>query len=158
MIDWMLSTSLSQWILNTAWAWPMFETFHFFGLCILLGALLIIDLRMMGLFRGMSVQATHQLLPLVFVGFGINLLTGIFFLFGDPNRYVINIGFQIKMVLVFLAGLNAVWFYLKINGPMHTWGSHDDVPTQAKIVGFLSLFLWFGVLLLGRLIPYVGTG
>jgi len=158
MIDWILSTSLSQWILGTFWAWPLFETFHFFGLCLLLGALLIIDLRMVGLFRGMSMQATHQLLPLVFIGFGINILTGILFIFGDPGRYFINIGFQIKMVLVFLAGLNAVLFYWKVNGPMHHWDAHGDVPGFAKAIGAASLVLWFGVLVLGRLIPYVGTG
>lgn len=158
MIDMILSTSLSQWILSTYWAWPLFETFHFFGLSLLLGALMVIDLRMVGLFRGMSMQATHQLLPLVFIGFGINIFTGILFIFGDPGRYFINIGFQIKMVLVFLAGINAVLFYWKVNGPMHNWDAHGDVPTFAKVIGAASLVLWFGVLVLGRLIPYVGTG
>lgn len=158
IIDWILNTSISDWILSTYWVWPMLETFHFFGLCLLLGSLLVIDLRMMGFLRGMSLQATHQLLPLVFIGFGINILTGILFLFGDPGRYVINIGFQLKMVLVVLAGINAVIFYWKVNGPMHNWDSHGDVPVFAKAVGAASLFLWFGVLILGRLIPYVGTG
>ncbi len=159
MIEWILSTSLSAWVLGTAWAWPLAETLHFFGLSILLGALLIIDLRLVGFFKGLSLQATHQLLPWVFIGFGINLLTGILFLFGDPVRYYLNIGFRIKMVLVLLAGLNAIWFYMKINKPMmDTWGSHEDTPGLAKVIGGLSLVFWFGVLIFGRLIPYVGTG
>lgn len=158
IIDWVLGTSFHNWILDTPWVWPTAETLHFFGLCLLLGALITIDLRLAGCFRKLSLQATHQLLPLVFVGFAINLATGILFLFGDPERYAVNIGFQIKMVLLVLAGLNAVWFYWKINGPMHEWQSHEDTPVLAKTIGVLSLLFWFGVLIFGRLIPYVGTG
>ena len=158
IIDWILSTSLNDWVLSTYWAWPLLETLHFFGLSILMGSLLIIDLRMMGFFKGLSFQATHKLLPLVFFGFALNLITGILFLFGDPIRYAFHTGFQTKMVLVFLAGINALWFYLKINGPMHGWGSHEDAPMSAKIVGFLSLVFWFAILVYGRLIPYISTG
>jgi hypothetical protein len=73
-------------------------------------------------------------------------------------RYSINIGFQIKMVLVVIAGLNALWFWLRINKDMHSWAPDADTPVEAKVIAWVSLLTWTGVLLLGRLIPYVGTG
>lgn len=158
IIDWIQTTALNSWILETAWAWVLFETLHFFGVCILLGALLVIDLRLIGFFRNLSIHATHKLLPWVFIGFGINLITGILFLIGDPVRYSSNMGFRIKMLLVFLAGLNALWFFIKLDKPMQGWSSHSDTPFNAKVIGCLSLILWFGVLILGRMIPYVSTG
>ena len=96
--------------------------------------------------------------PYTFIGFGINLVTGVLFYFGDPWRYTINISFQIKMLLIILAGINALLFYLLIDKKMPSWEAHGDTPDSAKVIGASSLVLWFGVLILGRLIPYLGTG
>lgn len=149
---------LNIWVQSIYWLWPLMETIHFIGLSLLLGSLLVIDLRMAGHFRGLNPAATHKLLPIVFIGFALNLVTGILFFYGDPMRYSANIGFQIKMVLVLIAGLNALLFYWKINPVMHSWD--DDAPATplARGVAYTSLAVWTGVLLFGRLIPYVGTG
>jgi hypothetical protein len=152
------SSAINQWVMGTAWAWPVMEILHFMGLSFLLGSLLVIDLRMAGFFRQINIAATHKLLPWTFLGFGVNLTTGILFLFGDPARYTANIGFLIKMTLVVVAGLNALWFWWKINPVIRTWEPHADTPALAKVIAWVSLGSWFGVLLLGRLIPYIGTG
>jgi hypothetical protein len=151
-------SAINHWVMGSAWVWPVLEILHFIGLSLLLGALLIIDLRMAGFFRRINVAATHKMLPWVFVGFGINLVTGFFFVMGDPARYIANIGFRWKMVLVLIAGLNALAFWLKVNADMKNWEPHADTPAVAKIIAWVSLGCWFGVLLLGRLIPYIGTG
>lgn len=151
-------TSLSQWILLTYWLWPILEIIHFIGLSLLLGGLIIIDLRMAGHFRALNPVATHQLLPFVFIGFALNLITGALFFIGDPMRYSINIGFQIKMVLIMIAGLNALLYYWKINPVIHSWNPDANPPAIAKFVAYASLITWTAVLLCGRLIPYVGTG
>ncbi len=150
--------SLNSWIQATYWLWPVLEITHFIGLSLLLGGLLVIDLRMAGHFKAFDPAATHQLLPLVLIGFGLNLFTGVLFFYGDPLRYSVNIGFQIKMGLVLLAGLNAALYYWKISPVMHGWDAATDSPPIAKFVAYTSLVLWTGVLLCGRLIPYVGTG
>lgn len=151
-------SAINQWVIGTAWGWPIMEIIHFIGLSLLLGSLLVIDLRMAGFFRQLNIVATHKLLPWTFVGFGLNLVTGFLFLMGDPARYTANIGFWWKMFLVAVAGLNALWFWVKINPVMKTWEPHADTPLVAKTIAWVSLCSWFGVLLLGRLIPYIGTG
>ena len=153
-----LDSPLNQWIIETYWLWPVMEITHFIGLSLLMGGLIIIDLRLAGYFRILDPAATHKLVPVVLLGFGLNLLTGILFFYGDPMRYSINIGFQIKMVLVMLAGLNALFYYWKIKPAMDGWDRNADTPTVAKTVAFISLTAWTAVLLFGRLIPYVGTG
>lgn len=158
MIAWLSSSALHVWIIDHNWITPILEAVHFIGLCLMFGALLVIDTRMMGWFREISVKAVHSLLPWVFVGFGLNFVTGILFLFYDPGRYLINISFQIKMLLVFFAGLNALLYYWKIDPVISLWSDHEDTPALAKVVGGASLVLWIGVLAGGRMIPYVGTG
>jgi hypothetical protein len=120
--------------------------------------MLIIDIRLAGYWRGIGLKAVHRLLPWAVLGFAVNLITGTLFFFGDPERYVANIGFKIKMVLVVIAGLNAIWFKLKIDPDMANWSADQDSTSQAKAVAYISLLSWFGVLLFGRLIPYIGTG
>ena len=146
------------WVTSVYWLWPLMETIHFIGLSLLLGGLIVIDARLAGFFRGVNIAATHKLLPWVFIGFGLNLTTGVLFFFGDPLRYAVNIGFQIKMVLVMIAGLNALWFWIKINPVMQSWEPDIDPPGVAKLIAWISLVSWTGVLLFCRLIPYVGTG
>ena len=154
-----LDTPLNIWVINAnPWFWPSLEIFHFLGLCLLLGGLIIIDLRLAGFIRSVSTEAVHKLLPLVLFGFALNLITGILFWFGDPTRYAVNIGFQIKMLLIVVAGLNALLYKFKIEPVMHTWEETGSTPLLARSVAFTSLIVWTGVLLLGRLIPYVGTG
>jgi len=153
-----LDSFLNRWIAATYWLWPVLEIIHFIGLSLLLGGLIVIDLRMAGHFRALDPAATHRLLPLVFLGFGLNLATGILFFYGDPMRYSINIGFQIKMVLVGIAGLNALLYYWKVDPVIASWDADTTPPPIARFVAYTSLTVWTGVLLCGRLIPYVGTG
>lgn len=137
--------------------WPVLEIFHFIGLSIMLGALLIIDARLLGMLRTYDAGSVKRLVPLVWVGFCINLASGTMFFVGDPMRYSVNIGFQIKMLLILIAGLNVVVYQLQVRPQLTGWNT-VSVPTIARLVAIASLVTWGGVLLLGRLIPYVGTG
>ena len=149
---------LNLWVQSSAWLWPTMETIHFIGLSLLLGSLIVIDLRMAGHFRSLDPSAIHKLLPWTLIGFGMNLTTGILFFYGDPLRYAVNIGFQVKMVLVVIAGINALLFYWKVTPIMQSLHPDATSPPLARVIAYTSLATWFGVLLCGRLIPYVGTG
>lgn len=150
--------TINTWILSSYWLWPALEIIHFIGLSLLLGAMLIVDLRLAGFLRQIDIMAIHCLLPWATLGFLLNLVTGTLFFIGDPARYSVNIGFQLKMILILIAALNALWFIWKISPRIASWDAHGDTPMEAKVVAVLSLVAWFGVLLLGRLIPYIGTG
>jgi hypothetical protein len=150
--------AINTWVLSTYWLWPLLEIIHFIGLSLLLGSILVVDLRLAGLLRQIDIMSTHRLLPWAVTGFVMNLISGFLFFFGDPGRYSINIGFQIKMVLVLLAGLNVLVFAMKINPVIRNWDPHGDTSGLAKTVAWVSLAAWTCILLLGRLIPYIGTG
>jgi hypothetical protein len=157
IIELLEANSVNAFVVGHIWVWPMMEIFHFVGLCLVLGSLLVIDLGLMGVIKHISPSATHTLMRAVLIGFGLNLLTGVLFVIGDPSRYFINISFQIKMVLIIFAALNALWYIKKIAPKLEEKNEFTAVM-ETKIVGFLSLLCWFGVLIFGRLIPYIGTG
>ena len=159
VLEWMESSWLNELMLNYTWSWVICETLHFTGMCLLFGPILIMDFRLLGFDRlTVPAAAVHSLIPLTMTGFAINLITGILFCFGMPYRYSMNIGFQIKMVLVVIAGINAIWFWARASRVLEAAGPNGDPPLHLKIVGLSSLLLWIGVLCFGRLIPYLGTG
>ena len=151
-------SALNSWIAASYWLWPILEIIHFVGLTLLLGGLIVVDLSMAGHLKGVRPASAHQLLPLVVLGFALNLITGILFFYGDPGRYSINIGFQVKMLLVMLAGLNALFYHWRVNPLLAGLAADAAPPLLARTAAYTSLSLWTGVLLTGRLIPYVGTG
>jgi hypothetical protein len=150
-------SALNQWIVGTYWLWPLLEIIHFIGLSLLIGGLVVVDLSLVGVLRGVSWAESHRLLPLVVAGFFLNLATGVLFFVGDPMRYSVNIAFQVKMVLIFLAGLNAAYYHQRLM-PMLGFNEIGPIPINVRVIGVISLSIWFTVLALGRLIPYLGTG
>jgi hypothetical protein len=156
--DWMTSSWINSLVMNYAWSWPTLETLHFLGLCMLIGAVLVMDLRLIGFQRVIPLSAVHALTPLAIGGFLINLITGLGFLFGDPHLYVANYAFWVKMGLIVLAALNYLLFAYRVEPQLVALGPTDDTPPIAKAIGVASLVFWFGVLAYGRLLPYLGTG
>ncbi len=154
----LVDSSLNQWISETYWLWPVLEIFHFIGLSLLFGALLPVDLRLLGFLRMLEAGMLQRLTPLVWIGFLINLVTGSLFFIGDPLRYAVNIGFQLKMLLVLVAGLNVLAYQLQVRPLLSDWGAGPSTTPMTRLVAFASLLIWTAILLLGRLIPYVGSG
>ena len=151
---WMETSALGQLMRDSVWLFPMAEILHFMGLSLLIGSLLVVDLRLLGFCRNIPVETVYKFLPLTLVGFSINLVTGTMFCFSDPFRYYPNIAFRLKMLLVLLAGLNAFYFALTVRRQAAHPGL-EDAGVAIKTVTSLSLIFWIGVIVLGRLIPYV---
>jgi uncharacterized membrane protein len=154
---WLKSTSLSAFVIHNAWVWPAAETLHFIGLAMLIGVIGLIDLRLLGVAKKVPFGPLHRLLPSSIAGFGICVVTGVLFFSGDPFQYIHNWVFWCKMLFIVLAGTNVLLFY--ITGLFHNienLGPGEDAPMPAKVIAAVSLFLWIGVMYLGRMLPFLG--
>ncbi len=149
----MAGTSIGQVVSTNLVLFPLLETLHFIGLAMLVGGIAALDLRVLGIGKGLFVQPFHKLLPIVFVGFAINLVSGVLFFLADPVGYGNNTAFRVKMVLVLLAGLNALWFEFSVAKDVAAWGPETDASSRAKLICGLSLVLWAGIIVAGRMMP-----
>jgi hypothetical protein len=136
------------------WAWPAAESGHFIGLTLLLGSIAVWDLRLIGFLRGVPVSAFHRLVPFAVVGFVINLATGSLFLMTDPDQYVYNPAFHLKLLCLLLAGINVAVFYLVVFRRVTTLGPNAPPPSFARASGAISLALWITVIICGRMITF----
>src|SRR5688572_1456743 len=140
---------------GVAWLWPAAETVHFVGLCILFIVVLIVDLRLIGMAKGLSYKALYQLLPLGMLGFVLNFITGMLFFLGAPGQYVNNVEFHRKVLMIVLAGINVLYFMLVDE----TWavGPDDEAPLRTKVAAASAIVLWIGVLYYGHMLPFLGN-
>jgi uncharacterized membrane protein len=150
----MFAGGLSMFVTGTKWMWPTCETLHFIGLSLLMGIVLLVDLRMLGVIRRISFPVLHRLLPWGILGFGINVLTGLLFFIGQPDQYIKSVPFQWKMALVLIAGANALYFTMF--DEVWVLAPEDEAPMQAKVAAGSAVVLWVAIMWCGNMLPFIG--
>src|SRR6188508_2961451 len=90
-----------------SWLWPVSESLHFIGLCMLIGGAGLLNLRLMGMFRGLAIRHVKALMPWAMGGFLINAVTGALFLIMQPHLYLGSAVWWAKVAFLGVAGANA---------------------------------------------------
>jgi len=140
--------------MKTQWGWPAAESVHFIGLCLLVGAIFLFDLRLLGVARRIPIGALHKLIPWGLLGFGLTAASGLLFVLTEPDQYVYNPAFQFKLLFMVAAGLNASAFYVTSYRAATAPGAPEQAPRLARIIAIASLCLWIGVIVAGRLVTF----
>jgi uncharacterized membrane protein len=150
-----LARSWGLFVQDQSWVWPTCETLHFVGLSLLFGAVLVVNLRMMGVGKSMlSFAALRQLLPLGMRGFTLNLATGMMFFVATPEQYT-GFLFLLKMTLVAAGALNLLYFMLA-ESPDKV-GDGDDARPGTKLIAASAIVIWLAVLFCGHMLPWLGN-
>jgi len=138
-----------QWtaLRESGWAYPTLEVVHLVGVGLLLGSLVLFELRMLGLGRAIPPAALARLaLPVTVAGFMLAAMTGSLMFATQPFELLPNPAFRAKMLLLMVGGANAVIFHAR-----DSLARHDLV---ARLQAVLSMIVWIGVLACGRLIKH----
>ena len=144
--------------MRSKWGWPMAESIHFLGLSMLVGCIGMFDLRLLGIGKRIPIAALHKLIPLGLTGFAINITSGSLFLLTEPDQYIYNPSFQFKVLFIMIAGLNALSFYAMSWKRATAEGAPPEAPRYAKLVAVVSLSMWIGVIVCGRLLTFYRPG
>ena len=135
------------WIVVHPWAYPALEVVHILGIALLLGNLLVLEVRVFGVAKALPVQALARLsLGLASVGFALAVVSGLTMFASQPQELLASRVFTLKMLLIGLAGCNALWF--------HARGSLQRMDGMARALMLLSTLIWLAVLVCGRWIAY----
>lgn len=156
LFQWMEATSGSIAIRESTLLYPIVETTHVLTLCLFLGMIALVDLRLMGVgLHGMAVsELTGRLLPWAFFGFVLMAISGSLLFYSGPLKAAANIFFRIKMIMILLAGVNALLYHLTIHRRVISWDNAPMPPPRARVAGLFSMLLWCGVVICGRLQAY----
>ena len=150
--------AVSNFVTDYPYVWPVCEVLHFIGLALLMGIVLVINLRILGVgsLKHIAYGDLHKLLPWAAAGFTFNAISGMVFFVAQPQTYTLNLSFDLKIIAFVLAGFSVL--YHTIFDEPWTITRDMDAPVVAKCMAAAQIVLWFGVLYFGRMIPYLTGG
>jgi hypothetical protein len=149
--EWCGKTWLGTTVRDTVWAFPVIETFHLLALAVLLGTVLIVNLRAFGLGAryASGLQTARELEPWMLVSVAVLILSGIPMFLSEPMKCYESYSFPIKMGLLLLAILWHFTIQRKWTAPA------AETRFKGKLAACFSIVLWLGIGMAGKGIPYV---
>lgn len=157
MLEQLESSDFSSLIRSELWGWPLALTVHALGTALLVGFMLIICLRLIGLFELIPYTSLRRFFPVVWLALLLQIASGGILWATKPTRYVADGAFMLKMALIVLGIVLLMVFQATVRRESGTWQTKGAITSSmARFVAF-TLILWFGVVVAGRLTGYLGS-
>jgi hypothetical protein len=156
LCGWLQSTQTGTAIRESNWVFPIIETIHVLALALSVGLLVWFDLRLTGVvMRHEPVSTVHkQIMPWSLAGFVLMFLTGALLFWANALKAYENVYFQLKVLFLFVAGINAVIFEVTAKRNILEWDKTPVPPARVRLAGLLSLISWIAVITFGRATAY----
>lgn len=135
---------------------PTIESVHVVAICLVVGSILVLDLRLLGvasLQRPVS-RLTAAILPVTWGAFAIAATSGFLLFISNATKYLANGYFVAKMFLIAAAGINMLVFHWVSARDLPQWEQDASPPLRARLAGALSILLWIAVVACGRWIGF----
>jgi len=154
--DWIGALPLSATIAE-GWGFPFCESLHVVGATFVMGSILMLDLRLLGIAgrRYPISQIIREIVPWTLAAFAMAVVFGVGLFITQPGRYMANRAFQIKLVLLVLAIVNMLVFHFWSKRRIAAWDTAETASGAARLAGACSLVLWVGVMLAGRWVGHL---
>jgi hypothetical protein len=147
------NSALARWV-QSAWVFPMIESVHILSIALLVGAIAVLDLRLLGLLRHQAVgPLMRSALPVALAGFAGAVASGTLLFVANAADLLANRAFSVKLALLMFGGLNAAWFHA--GATREALAADGTPPVGMRVAGAVSLLLWAATVFAGRLIAYV---
>ena len=149
-------TRVGAGIRESIWVFPIIEGTHLLGIALSVGLLCWFDLRLLGwVLRDEPVSKVWQnVMPVAFVGFALMFASGILLFWAEAFTAFHSVHFWLKMILLALAGVNALSFESTAHKNMAEWDLAPVPPFRARMTGAISLILWTAIVVTGRTMAY----
>lgn len=149
-LAWVENLPFSTWVRESGsiYGYALILTFHTFGLAMLMGISFAFDLRLLGFAADAPIAPYERLFPYLWLGFWVNAISGVILLMADASTKMVSPVFYVKMGLIALAVWNVTIIHKRMRG--------GAIPSNAKTLAWISIFLWVGATTAGRLMAYLG--
>jgi hypothetical protein len=153
---WLQQSSVGTAVAESDWLFPTIETVHIWGIILLVGTTGVLDLRLLGFIlpNQRVSDLHHRLIRWTWTGFAVMFTSGSLMFASEATKMYVNGAFRFKMLLVLLAGLNALIFETTAFRNVAQWDDTPRTPIGAKLAACFSLVAWVGVIAAGRWIAY----
>jgi hypothetical protein len=156
LFEWVDAMPSSIAMRESVYGYPYLLTAHAVSMALFAGLIIMMDLRLLGwaFKRTPLTQVQKQLFPWQMVIFTASAVTGTLLLYSQPLRYYGKVFFWTKMALMVFAGVNMLYFHFNTYKTVAAWDTAGRPPDGARLAGALSIVLWAGVVIFGRITAY----
>lgn len=154
-LQWLESTAYAEWILTSIPGWPLMLSAHSVGLAIIVGIVIAVDLRLLGLYRTIPLAALSRFMSIAWTGFFINLITGLSLFTTQASVYITSGPFLSKMGFIVLGSVNLAYMQQVLKKEAPAWEAAGAVPGRGTVLAVTSLLFWGLAVVTGRLIAYL---
>ena len=154
--EWLESWPVSVGLRESSWMFPAFESVHVIAITLVVGSVMIVDLRVLGLASRSErvTELSQAILPWTWGAFAVALVSGFCMFAAKADAYFGNTSFQIKMLLMAAAFVNMLMFHFIPYRSVHSWDEGASAPPLARLACGVSLTLWVFIVLMGRWIGF----
>jgi hypothetical protein len=156
LISYLENSALADNIRENDVLFPLIESVHVLAICLVVGSILAVDLRLLGLasVRRSVSRVTHGILPLTWCAFVVAVGSGGLLFISNAAKYLGNGYFIAKIFLICVAGVNMAIFHFISARDLPRWENETKLPLSARLAGGLSIVFWVGVVACGRWIGF----
>jgi hypothetical protein len=155
VFEWLEGTPVAIWVGESLWGYPILLACHAVGLAIVVGTFVMRDLRLIGLFKGISYESLDSLRKLGWAGFVVNAISGCFLFTSQATTFASSTPFLLKISMIFLAAICAAIIQNKMRDEASAWDGAGAAAGSVRVIAMLSIALWTGAIIAGRLTAYL---
>jgi hypothetical protein len=150
------ASGLSTWLRESQsiWAFPLVLALHTFGLGLVVGCTVVVNLRILGGASRIPLKPLRKFFSIMWLGFAINAVSGVLLFAKEATTVSISVLFWVKMSLIALA----MWVVARIGSAVFSDSVVDNQPLPAHVrrMALISILLWTAAITAGRLLAYIG--
>ena len=155
MLEWLEYTSLSIWVAESIWGYPIMLSLHIVGLAVVVGIFTVYNFHLLGLFNSLEFEPFLDFFRIAWLGLLVNFVSGFTLFSSQATFYVTNIPFLVKIFSIIGGSLLAFKIQLRLQSNANTWDKRTTQPNKKDhSYAVISLVLWTSAIFGGRLIAY----
>tara|TARA_B100001121_G_scaffold57729_1_gene50961 strand:- start:115 stop:585 length:471 start_codon:yes stop_codon:yes gene_type:complete len=155
MLEWLEYTSLSIWVAESIWGYPIMLSLHIVGLAVVVGIFTVYNFRLLGFFNSLEFEPFLDFFRLAWLGLLVNFVSGFTLFSSQATFYVTNVPFLVKIFSIISGSLLALKIQLRLRSMVKARENRITKPNwEDRFYAMISLIIWTSAIFSGRLIAY----
>jgi hypothetical protein len=151
------SSPFAAWVRESVWGWPFWLSIHVIGTAVVIGFVIIVNLRLLGLFETIPYTSLRRLFPVIWAAFAMQVVSGFVLWSTKPTRYVADGAFMLKILFIVIGFALLAYFYRMLEREAAAWDVNGTVSSSGAKLVAPTLLAWCAVLVAARLTAYLGA-
>lgn len=143
-------SALVLWVAESNYGYPIILTLHSLGMALVVGIMIIADLRVLGVGKIISFAALRQFFLVAWIGLLVNALSGTLLFLANYSAFLTNTAFLSKIAMLIVGAIFTYVLVKIINNKEES----QTFPINAQLLAFVCLCLWLGSIIAGRVVGY----